>query len=103
MQRLITNNANHQKGRYYTHYGVMLNLFFEYKELGSVPRKAFVPWNNEKSNTSLTELDVPLVVINLEPKKDTDSILEKKDFKAFWYFLKHCMRTRKNKVIEQFE
>lgn len=89
--------------RYYSQYSVLLDLFFEFKCLGELPRKAFGPWPAMKLKNKIYPIDVPMQVIKLEPKSNTFDLISKEDLKAFWFFLKHGMRSKQIKVIKQME
>ncbi|XP_058794863.1 dimethyladenosine transferase 2, mitochondrial isoform X2 [Phymastichus coffea] len=89
-------------GRFYSQYSVMFNLFFDIKHLGDFPRESFIPWPREKY-WKLDNLDIPIHIVKLEPKKDVFDILTKDDLKSFWFFLKYCLKTRRNKVLAEFE
>ncbi|XP_014472698.1 PREDICTED: dimethyladenosine transferase 2, mitochondrial [Dinoponera quadriceps] len=95
----------------YTRIKVLFQLMFDYKLLGKLKRKAFLPWpglKKRKRRTRETEiLDETsyneIFVVKFEPKVDIYSLLSQEDWIIFWYFVRHTTYRRTNRVIPQFE
>ncbi|KAL6264138.1 hypothetical protein P5V15_004217 [Pogonomyrmex californicus] len=98
--------SNH---RTYTYSKVMFKLMFNCKLLGSLNRKAFIPWPTRKYNTTGTSRLIKkqdyehIYVVKLEPKADIYSQLSQKDWIIFSYFVKYYMRKRSTRVIPALE
>lgn len=84
---------------------------FDYKLLGKLKRKAFLPWpkKRKKKRTSqeakiLEEMNYnDMFVVKLEPKIDMYSRMSQKDWIKFWYFVRHTIRKPSNRVISEIE
>lgn len=82
----------------------MMNLFFDWKVLGELPRKAFLPWPSAKTKEKIANLlNSPMLVAKLEPKTNLHNMIQKEELKVFWHFLKFGMKSQKNKIIMEFE
>ncbi|EZA51932.1 hypothetical protein DMN91_006978 [Ooceraea biroi] len=101
-------------GKIYTSLKVMFQTMFHYEHLGTVDRKAFLPSARQKKTSSkhkynstfdekLREDYKHMYVIKLEPRSDLYSLLTKKDWIVFWYFVRHHMRKRSNRLIPDLE
>ncbi|KYM97609.1 PREDICTED: dimethyladenosine transferase 2, mitochondrial isoform X2 [Cyphomyrmex costatus] len=94
----------------YTYTKVMFKLMFNYELLGTLSRKAFIPWSTKKRNFKRTSALLSakqnynqLYVIKLEPKTDIYSQLSPKDWITFSYFVRHHMQKRRTRVIPSLE
>lgn len=95
----------------YTTKKVMFQTMFNYEHLGTLNRKAFLPWprkkrkqKNKSWNYNVQQMDYDeIYVIKLEPKIDIYSIFSQEDWIIFWYFLRHIMYKRCNRVIPELE
>lgn len=99
----------------YTYAKVMFQLMFNYEFLGTLNRKAFIPWAKRKYQHKSRQLVTPtllpkqdvqddqMYVIKLEPKADLYSQLSRKEWITFSYFVKHHMQARSNRVIPSLE
>lgn len=95
----------------YTTIKVLFQLMFDYKLMGKLKRKAFVPWprkrkkkRRSRETERLDEMDYnEMFVVKLEPKISLYSLLSKEDWIIFWYFVRHTMRRRTNRVIPEIE
>lgn len=94
----------------YTYAKVMFKLMFNYEFLGTLNRKAFIPWPKRKHkakykmNCAFTKENYEQIyVIKLEPKADLYSELSQKDWITFSYFVKHHMQKRCTRVIPSLE
>ncbi|KAL6434016.1 hypothetical protein ACFW04_005874 [Cataglyphis niger] len=99
--------SNH---KIYTFTKVMFQTMFNYKLLGTLNRKAFLPWprRNNKNKHKLTCMWAKqnyeqIYVIKVEPKIDLYSQLSPEDWITFSYFVKHHMKKRSNRVIYELE
>lgn len=88
----------------------MFKLMFNYELLGTLNRKAFIPWPRKKRqhkygwNQLWFKQDYEQIfVIKLEPKADLYSKLSQKDWITFSYFVKHHMQKRCTRVIPALE
>ncbi|XP_011136400.1 dimethyladenosine transferase 2, mitochondrial isoform X2 [Harpegnathos saltator] len=103
--------CDNKQNTMYTTLKVLFQLMFDYKLLGKLKRKAFLPWPMKRKkkrrghrNEILDELDYnEMFVVKLEPKGDMYSILSQEDWIIFWYFVRHTMRRRSNRVILEIE
>lgn len=94
----------------YTYTKVMFKLMFNYEFLGTLNRKAFIPWPKKKrkakykANVSfIKENYEQIYVVKLEPKADLYSKLSQKDWITFSYFVKYHMQKRRTRVIPALE
>ncbi|KAG5309222.1 TFB2M transferase, partial [Pseudoatta argentina] len=93
----------------YTYTKVMFKLMFNNELLGTLSRKAFIPWPKKKQyKRNPTVLSAKqnyeqLYVIKLEPKVDIYAQLSPKDWIIFSYFVRHHMQKRCNRVIPALE
>ncbi|KYN43204.1 Dimethyladenosine transferase 2, mitochondrial [Trachymyrmex septentrionalis] len=93
----------------YTYTKVMFKLMFNFELLGTLNRKAFIPWPQKKqykrntSNLLAKQNYEQLYVIKLEPKADIYTQLSPKDWITFSYFVRHFMHTRRTRVIPALE
>lgn len=89
----------------------MFKLMFNYELLGTLNRKAFIPWPKKKRRSTMirdtqylwTEDYEQIYVIKLEPKADLYSQLSEKDWITFSYFVRHHMQKRRIRVIPALE
>lgn len=88
----------------------MFKLMFNYELLGTLSRKAFIPWPkkkrrsmHDKCSERLERDDEQVYVIKLEPKADLYSQLSQKDWITFSYFVRHYMQKRCIRVIPALE
>ncbi|KAL7297279.1 hypothetical protein TKK_0009679 [Trichogramma kaykai] len=105
-ERITADNNDVKKIRFYTQQNVVLHLAFDTTYFGELPRKSFLPWPKEKptkKKNPIDELNCPMVLVKLEVKKNVYDILDKEDWKGFWFFLKHCMRSKKSRVVMEVE
>ncbi|XP_032665348.1 dimethyladenosine transferase 2, mitochondrial isoform X2 [Odontomachus brunneus] len=91
---------------------LLFQLMFNYKLLGKLKRKAFLPWLKKKRKKKirsreseiLDEMDYnEMFVVKVEPKIDIYSRLSQEDWIKFWYFIRHTMYRRTNRVIPEIE
>lgn len=89
----------------YTSSKVMFQTMFHYELLGTLDRKAFLPLprRKKKSTIKTTEEYEQMYLIKLEPRPDLYSQLTEKDWIVFWYFVRHHMRKRSNRLIPDLE
>ncbi|XP_014205785.1 dimethyladenosine transferase 2, mitochondrial [Copidosoma floridanum] len=100
--RLNVLNDSVKLKRFYTQFNVFLKLFFDSQILGEVPRTSFIPWPVSRvANKDM--LSMPMKVVKVEPKKNAFQSFERENLRAFWFFLKHCLRSSKIKVIQEIE
>jgi len=82
---------------------------FNYELLGTLSRKAFIPWPKKKQhkrNSSVLSAKQnyeQLYVVKLEPKADIYTQLSPKDWITFSYFVRHHMQKRCTRVIPALE
>lgn len=83
---------------------------FDYKLLGKLQRKAFLPWPKKGKKKSSHETEIldemdynEILVVKFEPKVDVYSTLSQEDWIIFWYFVRHSMRKQCNRVIPKIE
>lgn len=99
--------SNNKNLRAYTGSKVLFQTMFDYQILGTLNRKAFLPWPKKKNlqNISLQmKLDYEnIYVIKLEPKVDLYSHLSQEDWITFSYFAKHHLQKRSSRVIPELE
>lgn len=81
---------------------------FDYQILGTLDRKAFLPWPKKKKSVKNISLEMKLdyeniYVIKLEPKVDLYSYLSQEDWITFSYFAKHHLQKRSSRVIPELE
>lgn len=88
----------------------MFQTMFNYKLLGTLNRKAFLPWprQNNKIKHKLARTRAKqdyeqINVIKVEPKIDLYSQLPLEDWITFSYFVKHHMKKRSHRVIPELE
>lgn len=96
-----TLNGEVKSKRHYLQYNVFLDLFFNIENFGELPRQSFIPWPVNKAKYD--ELNSMMQIVKIEPKKDAYHLLKKDDIKTFWFFIKHCMRSSRTKVITEIE
>ncbi|XP_012522923.1 dimethyladenosine transferase 2, mitochondrial-like isoform X2 [Monomorium pharaonis] len=89
---------------------VMFHLMFNYELLGTLNRKAFIPWHAKKRQPMLNQLRLSakqdyeqMYVIKLEPKADLYLQLSQEDWITFSYFVRHHMLKRTSRVIPALE
>lgn len=95
----------------YTTKKVIFQLMFNYKLLGKLNRKVFLPWvrkvkaqKNKSLNHKIKQMDYDeMYVTKLEPKANIYSLLPQNDWIIFWYFLRHNLRKRSARVIPEME
>ncbi|KYM93245.1 Dimethyladenosine transferase 2, mitochondrial [Atta colombica] len=93
----------------YTYTKVIFKLMFNYELLGTLSRKAFIPWPKKKQhkrNSSVLSAKQnyeQLYVVKLEPKADIYAQLSPKDWITFSYFVRHHMQKRCTRVIPALE
>ncbi|XP_024869004.1 dimethyladenosine transferase 2, mitochondrial [Temnothorax curvispinosus] len=113
-----TSNSNY---KLYTYTKVMFKLMFTCELLGTLNRKAFIPWPKKKRQStynvswpkkkrqsmnnalSIKQDYEQIYVIKLEPKADLYSELSRKDWVTFSYFVKHHLQKRRTRVIPALE
>lgn len=88
----------------------MFQTMFNYKLLGALNRKAFLPWprQNNKLQHKFARMRAKqdyeqINVVKIEPKIDLYSQLSLEDWITFSYFVRHHMQKRCNKVISELE
>jgi len=94
--------------RVYTYTKVMFTLMFNFELLGTLSRKAFIPWPKKKPVYKALHISTKqdyeqMYVIKLEPKADLYSQLSQKDWITFSYFVRHHMQRRSTRVIPALE
>ncbi|XP_011876361.1 PREDICTED: dimethyladenosine transferase 2, mitochondrial isoform X2 [Vollenhovia emeryi] len=94
----------------YSYSKVMFKLMFNYELLGTLNRKAFIPWpkkkrqpGNNATSLWLKQDYEQIYVIRLEPRADLYSELSRKDWITFSYFVKYHMQKRCTRVIPALE
>ncbi|XP_011166252.2 dimethyladenosine transferase 2, mitochondrial isoform X1 [Solenopsis invicta] len=94
----------------YTYTKVMFKLMFNCELLGTLNRKAFIPWPIKKRQATYKRRRLSakqdyeqMYVIKLEPKADLYSQLSQKDWITFSYFVRHHMQKRITRVIPALE
>lgn len=97
-------------GKIYTFTKVMFQTMFNYKLLGALNRKAFLPWprQNNKLQHKFARMRAKqdyeqINVVKIEPKIYLYSQLSLEDWITFSYFVRHHMQKRCNKVISELE
>ncbi|XP_046435009.1 dimethyladenosine transferase 2, mitochondrial [Neodiprion virginianus] len=91
----------------YTSLPILFQTIFDYKLLGQVPRKAFLPWQltpmrSDKGKKTRTE--EYMYVVGIEGKKNLFSeVIDERLLQAYWFFVHHNMYARTSKVIQQME
>lgn len=84
-------------------------MMFDTELLGILDRKSFLPWPRQKKYKAKLAIervkldDTQIYVTRIEPKIDFYSQLSKKDWLIFWYFARHHLRKRTNRVIPELE
>ncbi|XP_069688697.1 dimethyladenosine transferase 2, mitochondrial [Periplaneta americana] len=95
----------------YRYISVLFQLTFQWSLLDKLPRKAFLPWENIpsiKKRSKLTKMrsidpDV-LYLVKIVPRHDFfKSVVPVDQLPSLWYFVRHNMMSRKNRVIPQLE
>ncbi|XP_012226131.1 dimethyladenosine transferase 2, mitochondrial [Linepithema humile] len=93
----------------YNYRRVLFKLMFDAELLGTLDRKSFLPWPRQKKFTTKSAIErakldyAQIYVARIEPKIDFYSQLSEKDWLIFWYFARHHLRRRTNKVIPELE
>ncbi|XP_011305905.1 dimethyladenosine transferase 2, mitochondrial [Fopius arisanus] len=88
---------------------VLLRTFFDFKKLGTLPRKAFFPWEPEnhwrKRYVEYYKRDSEIMdVVKIETKEDFFSEnFNHQDAIIFYYFLAIHMRKQNTRIIPLFE
>ncbi|KAL1123557.1 hypothetical protein AAG570_002634 [Ranatra chinensis] len=89
---------------------VIFDLFFDWKPLTSVDRRAFLPWQPHGLKPkieviiSIYKLDPDkLYLVKMVPKRDLYERIPLEMMKPFWYFVNHNLTSKRLRVIAQLE
>lgn len=81
---------------------IMFQLLFNYKLLGSVDRKAFIPW--PKYNKSTHEDYFQFYIVKFEPKPELlETFKGKNNLIYFWHFVRYNLYKKSSRVIPALE
>ncbi|CAO1431609.1 unnamed protein product [Diamesa hyperborea] len=89
---------------------VLFQLFFEHEFITKIPRKFFLPWQNDYKLTPHLKLSKfnlidPefMYLVKVVPRKDLYSHCVPDQMQALWFFIKQHFISRKNRVIPTLE
>lgn len=87
---------------------ILFNICFNYKKLGEVSRRSYIPWRKPSSKpqgkNTIVRDDNYFYVVKFEPKPDLhEKIIPKQDLVPFWHFLRHNFIPKKKRVIPELE
>ena len=89
---------------------VLFQLFFEHEFITKIPRKFFLPWQNDYKLTPHLKLSKfnlidPefMYLVKVVPRKDLYSHCLPDQMQALWFFIKQHFISRKNRVIPTLE
>lgn len=89
---------------------VFYQTFFKSKDLGTIPRNAFIPWQLEqvpgegmkKRKMTLPDPTV-LRVFKVDVNEENLERIGKENLFAYWYFVRHHLHARSNRIIPELE
>ncbi|XP_012275673.1 dimethyladenosine transferase 2, mitochondrial [Orussus abietinus] len=89
---------------------VMFQILFDYKVLGTISRKVVVPWPSINIKTRVKEMqelaeieDQIMYIVKMEPKANFYEDFKEQNCLCLWYFLRHHLMARKNRIIPELE
>uniref|UniRef100_A0A1B6D0A2 rRNA adenine N(6)-methyltransferase n=1 Tax=Clastoptera arizonana TaxID=38151 RepID=A0A1B6D0A2_9HEMI len=105
----ITSN-NKDSHIVYRSSSVLFSLFFESEILRKIPKKCVFPWSFRNSSKRLSPIHKILATdkeflyfVRVTPHADLLTKIKPELLKPLWYFLRHHMISRRNRVIETIE
>lgn len=84
---------------------------FNYEQIETFPRQAFLPWSSENNKNKacnrwrhFKELGVEsLHLVKIEPKIDLHDRFSESELLLYFYFIKHHLQKRHSKIIPALE
>ncbi|XP_059614274.1 dimethyladenosine transferase 2, mitochondrial [Phlebotomus argentipes] len=94
----------------YRYLTVLFQIFFEYEFIQKVPRKSFLPWQNDynpakyKKLLKVNSVDSDyLYLVRIVPRREAYELCPLEDMQALWFFVKQNMISRTNRIIPSME
>jgi len=94
---------------------ILFQLLFHHQVLGTLPRKAFLPWETREAAHELKDPSERYKRVRIQYDPETISLLHfrpnmeviervgKDKLIQLWYFIRHNLHSRKNPVISELE
>ena len=89
---------------------ILFQLFFEYQLLAKLPRKSFLPWQNDfklSPHLKLTKFNLVdadfIYLVKITPRQNLYDYIQPDQMQALWFFIKQHFISRKNRVIPNLE